>query len=506
VHLLYAVRFVNQQSFVMKLNGARKDVNGWIYLSLYGEPYKRGYAHGHLVSHELAQIMEMLEFFLYEEYGRTFAFFCEVTDDFFRTQIEAHFPEFYEEMRGIADGAKQPLSRIVFWNCFVSFDYMFSHLSNVLKEPHNAHLRSKPMYAEFLESDNKKASGGLEGGAQDRCSAFIAVGDYTADGAIVCAHNSFDNYINGQYSRVIMDLRPSSGHRILMQTFPGGIHSGTDVFVTSRGLFGTETTMGGFNAYENKDPVCCRIRRAMQYGDSMDDYVTMLTERNSGDYANAWLFGDTRTNEIMRLELGLKYVNVERTKNGYFVGFNVAFDPRIRNLESSNTGWDDLRRHQGARRVRLQQMMEEHKGRLDVETAKRLIGDHYDTYLNKINPCSRTTCSHYDLDAREFMSQADRPKPFQPRGAVDGMAVDSQTAKRMQLWGRWGSSCGMGFYKDAFCDRNMIWDSYRPYLHDRPPQPWTLFGVNEARTHAHTRTNHMRRASAGVTRKIASRR
>ena len=487
----------------MKLHGSRKDVNGWIYLSLNGGPYERGFAHGHLVAHELTQIMAMLEFFLYEENGRTFAFFCEMADHFFRPQIESNFPEFYEEMRGIADGSKQPLNKIVFWNCFVSFDYLFARLSDVLNEPHNAHLKSKPMYADFVSEGGKKGSGGLEGGsgrrggAQDRCSAFIAVGDYTADGKIVCAHNSFDNYINGQYSCVIMDLRPSSGNRILMQSFPGGIHSGTDVFVTSRGLFGTETTMGGFHAYENNDPVCCRIRRAMQYGNSLDDYVAMLTERNSGDYANAWLFGDTRTNEIMRLELGLKYVDVQRTKNGYFVGFNVAFDPRIRNIESSNTGWDDIRRHQGSRRVRLHQMMEEHKGRLDVETAKRLIGDHYDVYLNKVNPCSRTTCSHYDLDAREYMSQADRPKPFQPRGAVDGMAIDTATAQRMQLWGRWGSSCGMGFYKDAFCDRNMIWNTYRPYLHDRPPQPWTLFGLNgqnglthRTRSHRHAHRHH----------------
>lgn len=484
----------------MKLTGARKDVNGWIYLSVHGEPYTRGFAHGNLVAHELSEIMKMLEFVMHEDYGRTFSFFCEVSDDLFRPHIEAHFPEYYEEMRGIADGAKQSLSRIVFWNCFVSFDYMFSHLSDVLNEPHNVHLKSKPMYADFLESGNKKATGAREGGSKDRCSAFIAVGDYTSDGAIVCAHNSFDSYINGQYSRVIMDMRPSSGHRILMQSFPGGIHSGTDVFVTSRGLFGTETTFGGFNAYENKDPVCCRIRRAMQYGDSLDDYVTMLTERNSGDYANAWLFGDTRTNEIMRLELGLKYVNVERTKNGYFIGFNAPYDARIRNLESSNTGWDDMRRHQGARRVRLQQLMEEHKGRLDVETAKQLIGDHYDVYLNKVNPCSRTTCSHYELDAREFMSQADRPKPYEPRGAVDGMAVDSHTAKRMQLWGRWGSSCGMGFYKDAFCDRNMIWDNLRPYLHDRPPQPWTLFGVvkssSSSSSSSSSRHRHRNRHSA----------
>jgi hypothetical protein len=91
------------------------------------------------------------------------------------------------------------------------------------------------------------------------------------------------------------------------------------------------------------------------------------------------------------------------------------------------------------------------------------------------------------------MSQADRPKPYEPRGAVDGMAVDSHTAKRMQLWGRWGSSCGMGFYKDAFCDRNMIWDNLRPYLHDRPPQPWTLFGVVKSSSSSRNRHRHSAR-------------
>jgi hypothetical protein len=56
----------------------------------------------------------------------------------------------------------------------------------------------------------------------------------------------------------------------------------------------------------------------------------------------------------------------------------------------------------------------------------------------------------------------------------------------------------MGFYKDAFCDRNMIWDTYRPYLHDRPPQPWTLFGLNEVHRHSrqhsrqHTKTQKSR--------------
>ena len=84
----------------MKLHGMRKDINGWIYLSIYGGPHERGFAHGHLVAHELTQIMEMLEFFLYEEHGRTFAFFCEMADDLFeavtsgkvKIRIDQRFP------------------------------------------------------------------------------------------------------------------------------------------------------------------------------------------------------------------------------------------------------------------------------------------------------------------------------------------------------------------------------------------------------------------------------
>ena len=152
-----------------------------------------------------------------------------------------------------------------------------------------------------------------------------------------------------------------------MMGFPGWIWSGTDFFVTSKGIIGTETTIGGFIKYENNIPISCRIRHAMQYGDTLDDYVKILLDGNSGDYANSWLFGDTNTNEIMRLELGLRFHNVERTKNGYYIGFNAAYDPRIRNLECVNTGFDDIRRHQGARRVRLADLMDTWKGKINIE-------------------------------------------------------------------------------------------------------------------------------------------
>ena len=293
----------------------------------------------------------------------------------------------------------------------------------------------------------------------------------------------------------MLEIRPDKGNAIIMQTSPGCIASGTDYYVTSNGLICTETTIGGFSKFVLRDPICCRIRKAMQYGKTLDDCLDALMAGNGGDYANSWLLGDTNTNTIMRIELGLNYVKVEKKKNGYFIGFNAPIDARIRNLECSNTGYSDIRRHQGARRVRLTQFMEEYKGKLDIEIGERILGDHYDVYLNKINPCSRTCCSHYDLDDRAFMSDPSRPKPYQPRGALDGIVTDSNLARKMGLVARWGSSCGMPFIAKEFCERNIQWAEQEPYLKDRPEQPWTTF---ESERHNKKRQSRGRKRRTGT--------
>jgi len=471
-------------------NGSKYEVNGWKCVSISGSPYSRGYAHGQLVKNELAEVHTMLKYSLYEDFGRPIDVFIEISNDFFKPKIKENYPELYEEMEGIARGSQQSIDFIVLWNCYMSLEYLYASLDEVLKSHDNAELIAK--YEKILHMDDigtgsgsKKGMSAREGGAQDRCSAFIAVGSYTADGKIVCAHNTFDNFLSGQYYNIIISITPSKGHRMLFQGAPGYVFSGTDFFTCSSGIFGTETTLGGFNAYENNDPICCRVRHAMQYGNTLDDYVKYLTTNNSGDYASTWYFGDTNTNEIMRIELGLKYTPVTRTKNGYFIGFNAAYDPRIRNLESVNSGFDDTRRHQGARRVRLEQLMRKHQGNIDLELAKQIISDHYDVYLNKTNLCSRTVCAHYELDDRAFMSQADRPKPFAPRGALDGKVISSNLAREMKFMGIWGSSCGTPFYKDAFCDRNMQWEMLKPLLHDRLSQPWSTFALSSpSRNHS----------------------
>jgi hypothetical protein len=323
----------------------------------------------------------------------------------------------------------------------------------------------------------------IEGGARDKCSAFIAVGnDWTKDGKIVVAHNSFSDFIDGQYAYIVLDVQPDKGARFIMQTSPCWIWSGTDFFVTSKGIIGTETTIGGFIMYEKKTPIAYRIRKAMQYGNNLDDYINILLENNSGDYANSWLFGDINNNEIMRIELGLQYHNIERTKNGYFIGFNATYDARIRNLECINQGFFDVRRHQGARMVRLSDLIDKNKGKLNIDVAKKIISDHYDVYLKKNNKSSRTVCSHYELDAREFMSAAGRPLPYAPHGALDGFVCDSNMAKKMSICGRYGNSCGTPFIKKDFIKEHRQYEMFGPFLHDRPTQPWTVLPIAKKQT------------------------
>jgi hypothetical protein len=442
-------------------NGISYEMNGWLYVSVKGNPKERGYAYGYLIANEMKKVFEMLNYIIYQDYGQTWDFFIQEGEKLLKKTIKDEFHEFYEEMEGVAEGCcangtKTTIDEILAWNNY--FTLTESWYSN--------------------REDGKVKSPGGEGGAKDRCSAFIANGDWTKDGKIVVAHNNFSNFVDGQYARIVLDLKPTKGARMLIQGFPGWIWSGTDFFVTSKGIIGTETTIGGFLPYENKWPISCRIRKAMQYGNSLDDYVDILLTENSGDYANSWLFGDINTNEILRLELGLKYHSTERTKNGYFIGFNAPYDPRIRNLECANTGFDDIRRHQGARRVRLDDLMDEYKGKINIDIAKIILADHYDVYLHKENPCSRTVCSHYELDAREYMSDPSRPKPYQPRGALDGNVCDTSMAKKMSFCLRYGDSCGIPFLKDKFCDEHREWAYLRPFLHDRPQQTWTNFTIN----------------------------
>jgi len=190
-------------------NGIRYDMNGWTYVSIKGGPKERGYAYGKLVKEDMKEVRRILDFIIYTDFGVKWDFFIGATKKYFTPKIKDKFPEFYEEMDGFAEGANITIDEVVAWNNY--FTLTGSWWANMPEEEEIA----------VKGASVSNSSTAKEGGAQERCSAFLAVGDWTADGKIVCAHNNFSNFADGQLAKYVIDIKPTEGNRILMMGFPG---------------------------------------------------------------------------------------------------------------------------------------------------------------------------------------------------------------------------------------------------------------------------------------------
>ena len=322
----------------------------------------------------------------------------------------------------------------------------------------------------------KKIKDGPTPPVRDSCSSFIATGNMTRDGNVVLGHNTMMDY-NDVLPNIIEDIQPAHGHRILWQTEPGWIHSGQDFFITDAGLVGSETTIGDFEGFEtNAVPEFVRMRRATQDAGSIDQWCERMREGNNGGYANAWLLGDVNSREIARLELGLKQVALEKKRDGYFSGSNVAENLKLLRFETS-TKETDIRTSGVARRVRWKQLMKEYAGRIDLAAAEQFEADHYDSYLRKKQPDGRTLCGHFELQAEPAGSWPG--VPYGCSGTVDGKVVDARLAKAMSFEARWGSACGRPFSARAYLEEHPQFDWMTDILKDRPSEPWTEFRAGE---------------------------
>lgn len=442
--------------------------NGWYYAELSGKPHEIGVQHGELLGAYIKRSIEESKALIYLQTGMEWRFFKDQAQTMWQGKIDGAL---LEELEGIAAGTCKTegegavdLFDLVVWNGYEELtDYWFPTAAAKVYAKTGAPVETSCPFNQ---------------GAEDRCSAFMATGGYTADGRIVTAHNSFSPFEVGRYLNVILRIAPKTGYAFKMQCQPGYIHSMSDFYVTQAGLVITETTIGGFCVYdESGTPEFVRIRQAVQSASSADGVIKVLRKGNNGGYANTWLIGDYKKNEITRFEQGLKFDKADTLKDsGYFVGFNAPLDPRIRNFECVNSGFADIRRHQGARQVRLAQLMEQYKGRITAITATQIISDHYDVYNEtETEGNSRTVCSHYELDKREYMSQPGRPLPYQPRGAVDGIVCSAEYAQNLEFAARFGSSCGRPFNAEEFLKAHSQFEHLRPFLKDRPCQPWTVF-------------------------------
>ena len=474
--------------------------DGWIRVTIRGAPYERGVSHGKQILAAdptiFTRMFSTYDFLFRQGYGRDIEFFYGLCDDFYKGIIKRRFPKIFREMEGIAAGAGLDVRQVILVNVYMSLPYFYAHMLRYIDTP-----KYRGKYTDVIRDEHAIAANPAAMSARaarldefkDRCSLIMAVGPgWTKDGGIVCGHSSFSNFLDAQFCNVILRIEPEAGDgcAMVMQTVPGGVWSMTDFFVTSAGIVGSETTIRGFNAFRLRDPICCRIRECMQYGRTLEEYAERLQKRNSGDYACSWMFGDTRGDKprIMRVELGLNYVNIETTRDGFFAGFNSTYDERIRNIECSGAlsskaatdatgagmidgggggGFRDITSSIGNRRVQLEKLAEKYRGRLDTAAVKRVLSDHYDNYLGKTAPNSRTICKHAYTDG-----DGGGGVPYKPVGAYDTTVADSASIRRMSFLAHWGPPCGTPFSVKEHMKKHPEWKDWEEYLADFPRRGW----------------------------------
>jgi hypothetical protein len=427
---------------------------GWIYLHIEGEPWERGFQHGYLLAKEIAAGLSTARVRWEHQSALDWQWLVNRAAAMFVPKIDQ---ESLAELEGISEGlraAGQPVSReeLIAYNGIIELsDY-------------------------WWPIELKKIKDAPPPSVRESCSSFIATGSLTRDGNVVLGHNTMQDYAD-VFPNVVQDIVPARGHRIFWQTTPGWIHSGTDFFITDAGLVGSETTIGRYEGFDtNGVPEFVRMRRATQDAASIEQWCDIMKRGNNGGYANAWLLGDVRTKEIARLEIGLKYVGFEKKRDGYFIGSNIAEDPKILRFET-NSEETDIRASSVARRVRWKQLLKQYGGKVDCSLAKRFESDHLDTWRGKVQPGGRTLCGHFDLDPEAAGSWPG--VPYGCAGTVDGKAVDADMASRMAFAARWGAACGAPFVARKFLAAHPQFEGIAGILQDRPAQPWVDFHAGE---------------------------
>jgi Phospholipase B len=437
----------------------RFERGGWVYVHLQGDSAQIGFQHGYMLAPEIEDAFPAVSANMMHSTHRDWAFFRQVAREILWPKIDV---EYQQELEGIVDGLNartgSPLDvyDIVALNSFEEVpDYYVPWLNKQEKAANPPNLKSP-----------------------GNCSAFVATGSWTKDGQIVIAHNNWTNYVNGERWRIIFDIQPTHGFRVLMDGFPGVIASDDDFGINSDGLMVTETTITQFEGWNSSGkPEFVRARKALQYADSIDKYTDIMLDGNNGGYANDWLLGDRKTGEIAQLELGLKAYKLWRTKDGVFAGSNWARDPKVLKEDTPKFDPNNMETSPNARRVRWEQLLDENKGKIDVDLAQQMLGDHVDSFQKKDEANERTLCGHVDASPRGVAIWDWAPS--YPGGAVQGKATDSSMAKNMRLTARMGHPCGQDFLAKPFLAARPEFAYQEPYLRDMKAGPWTTFTSDE---------------------------
>jgi hypothetical protein len=431
---------------------------GWTVLHIEGEPYERGLQHGHLLAPEIAAHVHCLAtYYSPKAPADNWKRIRELVNALF---LRGYTREQLEEMKGIADGASASGARIE-GRAIDLVDIAVINAPNELESLDDA-LLATPTGLEglTLAPDAKPAAAGQEAAQRDslpeqfaqssrrrpiRCSAFAATGPATKDGKIVLGHITMWELYPASFYNVWLEIKPRAGHRFVMQTYPGGMHSGMDYLINDAGIVMCETNLDQTRFESSGKPLAARIRQAAQYAESIDKTVELLTQESNGLSTEEWILGDLKTNEIALLTHGTRRNSLRRSGKQEWVAGAAGFywscnnnKDRAARLETV-ASLEDRPSDAGAfapstRDVTWLRMYDRHQGKIDAD----------------------------------FARQALTMPPLVTASSVDAKYTTSDLAAKLQSWASFGPPTGSGWQPTE--SELQRFPDVRPLVSN----PWTL--------------------------------
>jgi hypothetical protein len=468
------------------LRGAhRVDQDGWIYVRTSGGSRARGFQHGYLLAGEVREAIAHLGYLILRDTGVPFAWFAKNAQALFDEPIRSNFggtlgddsgARLMDELEGIVEGVNRnrgprdrelTLAELLGWNGYPELicQWFPAVLQGSVTPAFPIPASASPVALDARSHPHHHF--------HHSCSGFVATGKWTADGGIVAAQTTWQRFANGDAYNVITDINPEVGHRLVMQSVPGYVNSSTDFTVNGAGLVVAETSINGQGFSSKGLPEFFRSRRACQHATDIRSWRDLFRTGNNGGYTNSWLLADANSGEIACYELTLKHdVLHPIRRSGYYTGYNIPLDLRVRNLDCPlPSGYDDVRTS-GARRVRFDALMAQHKGAIDATIAQAMLSDHHDVYLGADRATSRTICGHFDNDDGAV---GGLPGAHYPWGSLDGKVTTADLAHEGRLLARWGRACGTPLLVDEFFRQHPEYTWLQGYMKDRPTRPWSEF-------------------------------
>lgn len=401
-----------------------------------GSPYEMGLEHGEKLGNEILRVINRFKFALENDYGKSWEWFRGFSMDNFYGKFSE---DIIEEILGIVHGARKKGYEISFediatLNTIAEIDSYFSWIKKI-------------------PSDTS-------------CTSFIANGRYTSDGDYILAHTTWWRYYTANSFKFLFIYNPDRGFPFAMQSAPGLLFSFTDFYYNSKGIAISETTIDGIKTFNIEgEPLFQRLRKAIQFSSDMEGVIYNLTHNNNGAYANDYLIGSK--DGIGLLELGTFNYAVVKKREGFIVSSNrVQFDNLEEEVKIEYDSFDDS---DTSRYIRMEQFLRNSK--LDIDSAKKLLADHYDLSLRKEFPGKNTVCGHRENEPR--LDKFDKRPPYFTTGSIDGKVVTGKMALVGSSWVKWGKPCDIPFKANEHIQKHPEYEWLRGHLEDIIPSPWT---------------------------------